>query len=164
MVADPDTGLLVGQTFLIGTPPVDPGCTKTGQTTEYCESAYGGTSLATPLFAGVMALVNDRRFTKGLSAVGFVNPALYALQVGETGSNTPIVDVNAPSEPLGVLVFYPGFSFYGFATLDSYPESNGNIVENVDSSLRSVPGYDNVTGLGAPWVPALVKALGGRGE
>ena len=74
------------------------------------------------------------------------------------------MSVNAPSEPIGALVFYPGFSFYGFATLDSYPESNGNIVENVDSSLRSVTGYDNVTGLGAPWVPALVKALGGRGE
>jgi subtilase family serine protease len=164
MVADPDTALMEGQTLIIGTPPVDPGCTKTGQTTEYCESPIGGTSLATPLFAGVLALVNEKRFSQGLNAVGFVNPALYALHVGGTGSNAPIVDVNAPSEPIGVLVFYPGFSFYGFATLDSYPDNNGNIVENVDSSLRSAPGYDNVTGLGAPWVPALLQALGGRGK
>jgi subtilase family serine protease len=164
MLADPDTGFLVGQTFIIDTPPVDPGCTKTSKTTEYCESNYGGTSLATPTFAGVLALVNERRFSQGLSAVGFVNPALYGLQVGAAGSNTPIVDVNAPSEPIGVLVFYPGFSFYGFATLDSYPTSNGNIVENVDSSLRSAPGYDNVTGLGVPWVPALLQALGGPGK
>jgi subtilase family serine protease len=164
MVADPDTGLLEGQTLIVGTPPVDPGCTKTGETTEYCESPIGGTSLASPLFAGVMALVNERRFSQGLSAVGFVNPALYALHAGGVGSSAPIVDVNAPSEPIGVLVFYPGFSFYGFATLDSYPAGNGSIVENVDSSLRSVPGYDNVTGLGAPWVPALLQALGGRGE
>jgi subtilase family serine protease len=164
MVADPDTALMEGQTLIIGTPPVDPGCTKTSLITEYCESPIGGTSLATPLFAGVLALVNERRFSEGLSAVGFVNPALYALHVGGTGANAPIVDVNAPSEPIGVLVFYPGFSFYGFATLDSNPTSNGNIVENVDSSLRSVPGYDNVTGLGAPWVPALLQALGGRGE
>jgi len=165
MVADPDTGLMEGQTLIIATPPVDPGCTKTGPTTEYCESPIGGTSLASPLFAGVLALVNERRFSQGLSAVGFVNPALYALQVGGPGStNDPIVDVNAPAEPIGALVFYPGFSFYGFATLDSYPSSNGNIVENVDSSLRSVTGYDNVTGLGAPWVPALMRTLGGRGE
>jgi subtilase family serine protease len=162
MVADPDTALMEGQTLLIGTPPVDPGCTKTGPTTEYCESPIGGTSLASPLFAGVMALVNERRFSQGLSAVGFVNPALYALH-GGTGSNAPIVDVNAPSEPIGVLVVYPGY-FGGFATLDSSPTKNGNIVENVDSSLRSVPGYDNVTGLGAPWVPALLQSLGGRGE
>jgi subtilase family serine protease len=162
MVADPDTALMEGQTLLIGTPPVDPGCTKTGPTTEYCESPIGGTSLASPLFAGVMALVNERRFSQGLGAVGFVNPALYALH-GGTGSNAPIVDVNAPSEPIGVLVVYPGY-FGGFATLDSYPTKNGNIVENVDSSLRSVPGYDNVTGLGAPWVPALLQALGGRGK
>jgi subtilase family serine protease len=164
MVADPDTGLMEGQTLIIVTPPVDPGCTKTGLITEYCESPLGGTSLATPLFAGVMALVNERRFSQGLSPVGFVNPALYALHVGGAGSNTPIMDVNAPSEPIGVLVFYPGFDFYGFATLDSYPTGNGNFVENVDSSLRSAPGYDNVTGLGAPWVPALLQALGGRGE
>jgi subtilase family serine protease len=164
MVADPDTALMEGQTLIIGTPPVDPGCTKTSLITEYCESPIGGTSLATPLFAGVMALVNERRFSQGLSAVGFVNPALYALHVGGTGANTPIVDVNAPSEPIGVLVFYPGFSFYGFATLDSDPTSDGNIVENVDSSLHSAPGYDNVTGLGAPWVPALLQALGGRGQ
>ena len=82
MVADPDTALMEGQTLIIATPPVDPGCTKTGPTTEYCESPIGGTSLATPLFAGVLALVNERRFSQGLSAVGFINPALYALQVG----------------------------------------------------------------------------------
>ena len=163
MLADPDTGMLYGETFTIATPPVDPGCTQLSQTLEYCESSIGGTSLATPLFAGVLALVNERRFSQGLSAVGFVNPALYALHVGGTGSNAPIVDVNAPSEPLGELFVLPGI-FGGFETLDSYPDSNGNIVENVDTSLRSVPGYDNVTGLGAPWVPALLQALGGREE
>jgi subtilase family serine protease len=163
MLADPDTGFLDGETFIIATPPVDPGCTKLSKTTEYCESYIGGTSLATPLFAGVMALVDERRFAQGLGPIGFVNPALYALHVGGTGSNAPIVDVNAPSEPLGELFILPGI-FGGFETLDSYPDSNGNIVENVDSSLRSAPGYDNVTGLGVPWVPALLQALSGRGE
>ena len=163
MVADPGTGFLEGETLLISAPPVDPGCTKLSETTEYCENAIGGTSVASPLFAGVLALVNERRFSQGLSAVGFVNPALYALPVGGKGSNTPILDVNAPSEPLGVLIYFSG-NTASFATLDSYPSSNGSIVENVDISLRSVTGYDNVTGLGAPWVPALMRTLGGPGE
>ena len=163
MVGDPDTGFLDGETFTIATPPVDPGCSRLSQTTEYCESSIGGTSLATPLFAGVLALVNERRFSQGLSAVGFINPALYALRVGGTGSHAPIVDVNAPLEPIGELFVVPGV-FGGFETLDSYPDSNGNIVENVDSSLRSVPGYDNVTGLGVPYVPVLLEALSGSTE
>jgi subtilase family serine protease len=161
MVADPDTGFLIGETFLIATPPVDPGCTKVTAATEYCETDIGGTSLATPLFAGVLALVNESRFSKGLGTVGFINPALYALHVGEAGSNAPIIDVNAPSEPLGVLYIVPG-NFGGFGTVDSYPGPSGHIIENVDSSLRSVPGYDNVTGLGVPYVPAFVEALGGK--
>jgi hypothetical protein len=81
------------------------------------------------------------------------------LHAGEAGSNAPIIDVNAPSEPLGVLLILPEI-FGGFATIDSYPEPSGHIIENVDSSLRSVPGYDDVTGLGVPYVPAFVKALG----
>ena len=69
--------------------------------------------------------------------------------------------MNAPSEPLGVLYIVPGI-FGGFGTVDSYPGPSGHIIENVDSSLRSVPGYDDVTGLGVPYVPAFVKALGGQ--
>ena len=163
MVADPDTGFLDGETYTIATPPVDPGCSQLSQTTEYCESAIGGTSLATPLLAGVLALVNEDRFSQGLGAVGFVNPTLYSLHVGTSGSGAPIIDVNAPSEAIGELYVVPGI-FGGFETLDSYPEANGNIIENVDTSLRSAPGYDNVTGLGVPYVPAFLQALGGRGQ
>lgn len=37
-----------------------------------------GTSMATPIFASVLALVNDRRLAAGKSTIGFINPALYA--------------------------------------------------------------------------------------
>jgi subtilase family serine protease len=38
-----------------------------------------GTSLATPLWAGFMALVNQQGASQGLPPVGFANPALYAI-------------------------------------------------------------------------------------
>jgi hypothetical protein len=39
----------------------------------------GGTSLATPLWAGFMALVNQQAADDGKPPIGFVNPALYAI-------------------------------------------------------------------------------------
>ena len=39
----------------------------------------GGTSLATPLWAGFMALVNQQAAENGQPSIGFVNPALYAI-------------------------------------------------------------------------------------
>jgi len=41
-----------------------------------------GTSIATPLWAAFNALMNQQAAAKGLSAVGFLNPALYTLAKG----------------------------------------------------------------------------------
>jgi len=38
-----------------------------------------GTSYSAPLFAGMVAAINDARLAAGKSTLGFVNPALYAL-------------------------------------------------------------------------------------
>lgn len=46
---------------------------------------FGGTSPATPLWAGLTALVNSRRAAQGLGRVGFLNPAIY--QIGQ--ANVP---------------------------------------------------------------------------
>jgi subtilase family serine protease len=160
MFADPWVGFLVGETFLISFPPVDPGCTATSATTEYCEEIYGGTSLASPLFAGVLALVNEARFAHDRGPVGFVNPALYRLRVRRHGAeDTPIIDVNAPTKPIGELWGIGFNGFLAFFAIDSNLNSSGKVVENVDSSLLSRPGYDSATGLGAPNVPPLIRAL-----
>jgi len=37
-----------------------------------------GTSAASPVFAGIISLINGLRLSKGKSSLGFVNPALYA--------------------------------------------------------------------------------------
>jgi kumamolisin len=39
--------------------------------------AYGGTSFSAPVFAGMVAVINSYRQSKGLPNVGFINPALY---------------------------------------------------------------------------------------
>lgn len=38
---------------------------------------YGGTSFSAPVFAGMIAVINSHRASKGLARVGFLNPALY---------------------------------------------------------------------------------------
>lgn len=38
------------------------------------------TQASTPVVAGMVALINDRRLQRGLAPLGFLNPALYQLQ------------------------------------------------------------------------------------
>jgi subtilase family serine protease len=161
MLADGFTGFLVGETYLISSAPVDAGCRVLSATTEYCEVPNGGTSLATPLFAGVLALVNEERFRNHLGPVGFVSPALYRLPVGLHGSDdAPIIKVNAPTKPIGWFAGFLGINnFVFFGGIDSNINVSGEVIENVDSSLLSRPEYDSATGLGAPNVPPLIRAL-----
>ena len=167
LVADPYSGFVIGQTYTIaGNPVNDYGCVPESATLEYCEGGIGGTSLASPLFAGVLALVNQQRFANHLGAIGFVNPALYQLPVGAPGSTTtPLVGVQAPSTPKAVLRGYLGSpGLLRLVTVNSapHPSCPGGVCEGVDDVfLQTMPGYDNVTGLGTPRVPAFISALGG---
>ena len=61
-LADPQTGLLVGQTQTFPNGAY------------YDEYRIGGTSLASPIFAGIMALANQ----KAGKSLGFANPLFYA--------------------------------------------------------------------------------------
>jgi subtilase family serine protease len=54
------------------------------------DGQVGGTSAATPLWAGTIALVNQDLVNKGLREVGFANPALYWM-----GQNAPTL----PAKP-----------------------------------------------------------------
>lgn len=48
-------------------------------------SLVSGTSASTPLFASIVALLNDARFAKGLPSLGFLNPLLYKRLAGTPG-------------------------------------------------------------------------------
>ena len=124
MDADPTTGMLIGQTqtFPDGT--------------YYGEYRIGGTSLASPLFAGMTALASQHAGGR----LGFLNPTLYA----KAGSSVFTDIKGAPKDPGNVRVDYvnqvdpSGGLAYSVRTF------------NQDSSLVTAPGWDDVTGLGAP--------------
>ncbi len=138
MVGDPQTGFLVGQTQ-----------TFPDQSQQYSEYRIGGTSLSSPLLAGVVAVGNQ---VKG-GSLGFLNPRMYKL-VGTDAFR----DVN-----------------HGRAVTDAVVRVD--YVNGVDSkaglrtSLRTLgqtgtiytrPGYDDVTGVGSPnGVSFLVRMAGG---
>jgi len=121
--ADLATGVLVGIT-INGT---------------YQEGPGGGTSVSSPLFAGLEALADQAAG----GPHGFVNPLLYALH--DTGVFHDIVNVPAP-----VALAY---SLNGTTYLDTLQS---------DTSLTATPGYDDQTGLGSPNGAAYVAALSHR--
>jgi subtilase family serine protease len=125
MDADPNTGFLVGetQTFPDGA--------------YYDQYRIGGTSLASPLFAGVMA---DADQLDGFSH-GFINPALYLLT-----SRTPAITDVAPTSATGVVrVDYVD----GTDAKQGYKTTVRTLNDN-SLTIHTTKGYDNVTGLGTP--------------
>jgi kumamolisin len=46
------------------------------------ENEYGGTSFASPMWAGYIALANEQAVTNGSPAPGFLNPTIYPLNLG----------------------------------------------------------------------------------
>jgi subtilase family serine protease len=162
MDADPYTGFLYGETFsTTGVSYLDAGCKAITETTEYCEEGIGGTSLASPSFAAVLALVDQARFAKGMGPIGFANPALYSIPVGSADGlwTQPIIDVVPPSSPTAVLRGYvTNPNEVRVVTINSY--SNGKkVYEGVNTTEVTTVGWDEVTGLGWPNVPVLVQTL-----
>ena len=173
MVADPYTGYLYGETYTIaGDGHSDIGCKAISSTTEYCEIAEGGTSLASPLMAGILAVVDQARRAASKPVIGFANPWFYSAKIG-TSTNlrgAGINDVVAPTAPTAVLRGYvTDPTEIRVVTLNSVPLLQtttpfplqvcaDTICEGIDDVFNQVTtGYDDVTGLGVPWAPSLVK-------
>ncbi len=173
MDADPFTGYLYGESFTIaGNAIADANCTPTGATTEYCEGDIGGTSLASPLFAGTIAIVNQARVAAGKPKIGFANPWLYGGTIGTTLTSSGINDVQPPTAPEAVLLAFGAYGGYKaealVVTLNSVPfdiQADPFALEvcgaasclGIDDIFNyTTPGYDDVTGLGVPYLPVLV--------
>ncbi|KAL4787094.1 peptidase S8/S53 domain-containing protein [Aspergillus varians] len=97
---------------------------------------FDGTSCSSPVFAGVVALLNDARLAAGLPVMGFLNPWLY--KDGLRGLND-IVD--------GGSVGCDGYNRFGGT-------ANGSPVIPY-ASWNATEGWDPVTGLGTPDFPKL---------
>jgi subtilase family serine protease len=151
MDADPDTGMLIGftQTF--------PNGVRYGQVT------YGGTSLSSPLFAGIVALTDE---AAGGTSLGFLNPALY--QADASGSATGFYDVVPQSNVSAFFTYYAdgidaddgyikGVVNFGYQGPEAHCTSPGNC-QTQDVTISTAPGYDNMTGLGTP-APGFVDVM-----
>ena len=141
MDADPSTGFLIGlhETFPNGT-------------VKYGQTRYGGTSLASPILAGVIA---DADQAAGV-AVGFINPAIYKLD------STPgaIDDILPGGKQAQIRVdhaftYIPGakgniksFRELTYEGAITYCDATGNCATR-PNTLTTAKGYDSMTGLGA---------------
>jgi subtilase family serine protease len=152
MEGDPSTGMLVGETQ------------KFADGTYYDEYRIGGTSLSSPLFAGLMA---DADQAAG-GSLGFVNPLLYHLDSEGQGSSAffdvlPAGDqavvrndyLNEENASEGVLTSARILGMEG-ATEFFCPQENEETgecevpIEEAPESLTAAPGYDSMTGIGSP--------------
>uniref|UniRef100_A0A8C7MFD4 Tripeptidyl-peptidase 1 n=1 Tax=Oncorhynchus kisutch TaxID=8019 RepID=A0A8C7MFD4_ONCKI len=88
-----------------------------------------GTSASTPVVGGILSLINDQRFLKGLPSLGFLNPRLYQLQ------GQGLFDVTDGCH---------------LSCLDEQVQGQG---------FCAALSWDPVTGWGTPNYPALLAAL-----
>ena len=132
-LADPSTGILLGQTTL----------QPNGKTYAFSLSRIGGTSLSSPTFAGIEA---DAQQAAG-HVLGFANPAIYQ-RYGTSAFN------DVTDHPLG-----PGYlaevrNNYTDASTKTGPILTYLRTLGIDgegaAALPAVKGYDDATGVGSP--------------
>jgi len=124
-VGDPNTGYLIGETQ-----------TFPNGTIAYAEYRIGGTSLSSPLVAGIMALADQAAGHPH----GFANPLFYSL-----AGSAAFTDIKHPASTVAVVR----------ANYVNSVDASAGVVYRLRTmdqtlSLNATPGYDDVTGLGTP--------------
>ncbi|MEQ0562428.1 S53 family peptidase [Amycolatopsis sp. NEAU-NG30] len=123
-IGDPNTGFLVGQTqtFPDGA--------------YYDQYRIGGTSLASPVFAGIMAVADSFDHFHH----GFINPVIYKL----TSRTSAITDVKHVDGAVARVDYA------------NQVDASAGLIHSVRTldyqglTIHTAPGYDDVTGLGTP--------------
>jgi subtilase family serine protease len=135
--------------MLIGLTQTFPDGVKYGQFKE------GGTSLASPLLAGVIA---DADQAAGIP-LGFLNPVLYKAY---TQTPSAFFDVNAPTNPDAAAVVRVDYAntvdatngylvsvrAINYAGPETYCDGTGNCATR-NVTLTTTNGFDSLTGLGS---------------
>jgi subtilase family serine protease len=151
--ADPGTGFLIGITQKFP---------NTGA--HYSQTRYGGTSLASPLLAGLVADINQT----SRQNLGFLNPTLYridrtkpsaiydVLRAGKQGNfRRDYANQVNPSD--GFLVQFRELYFGG---PEVYCDAAGNCAQR-PNTLSAFKGYDSLTGMGSPG-KGFIAAVAGK--
>jgi subtilase family serine protease len=131
---DPNTGFEVGETQVFP------------DGTYWDQYRIGGTSLSSPLVAGVVAVADQ--FTH--KSLGFINPLYYKL-LGTPALNDP----KAPTSPVAQVRTNYANSVDASA---GYTYELGTI-DVQQTTLHDTPGYDDETGVGTPNGPAFFLGL-----
>jgi len=134
-LADPYTGFSIGIR-----PIVDDATLAVGA---FQRETYGGTSLASPLTAAQIAIVQQASST----LIGFANPTLYGIDRVLPSAFRDVV----PQNPTRALVYTSARS--GNSYLISLDQ---------DSSLKTASGYDTVTGMGGVTLGLLSQLAAAR--
>ncbi|MGD0347794.1 MAG: MBG domain-containing protein, partial [Terracidiphilus sp.] len=155
-------GFLSNSAYLICVSAVSP-CTDSSQS-EPVSQEYGGTSLATPAMAGVMALINQ----KAGAAQGNPNAELYKLAARQassgcaaesatTGNGCYFNDIDSGTNAMAC-----DFGAFGSKSPNCQAtESLGGVADTVGvlPGYSAGTGYDLATGLGSPNVANVVNAF-----
>jgi subtilase family serine protease len=134
MPGDPNTGFEVGETQVFP------------DGTYWDQYRIGGTSLSSPLMAGVLAVAEQY----AQHPLGFVNPLYYSL----LGTHS-LHDIVAPRSPVAQVRT-------NFANLVDNSQGKTYQLQTIDvqsSTLHSTRGYDDETGVGTPGGSAFFRGL-----
>jgi len=146
MDADAQTGMLIGltQTFPNGV--------------YYSQFKEGGTSLASPLLAGVVADADQLAPV----AVGFLNPTLYTVFSEPGDFPTAFNNILPPTNPDSAATirvdyvnevnssagYYVSLRVFDYEGPETYCDGTGNCATR-DVTLTTGPGFNSMTGLGS---------------
>jgi subtilase family serine protease len=120
---------------------------------------YGGTSFATPMWAGYLALVNQQSVANGNKTLGFINPSLYS--IGASSSyDSDFHDITSGSNG------YAATTGYDLATGWGSPNGSGLLNALAGSSspsftLSASPSSVSVTQGGSSTSAITVTDVGG---
>ena len=93
---------------------------------------YGGTSFATPMWAGYLALVNQQSVANGNKTLGFINPSLYSIGLSSS-YDSDFHDITSGSNG------YSATTGYDLAT--GWGSPNGSGLLNALAGTSSTPGF-----------------------
>jgi subtilase family serine protease len=138
-VADPFTGFNVGLlTF-----------NNKGVVSGFVEEPFGGTSLASPVVAGMVADAQQ-----GHRAFGFVNPVLYRMAGTSALHDALPVTSATPTRYRGVAC---DEAMCGLLSLTQFDDQSYSMLFYTGQVTRT--GYDNMTGVGTPNGQTFINAL-----
>jgi len=117
-----------------------------------CAGGWGGTSFAAPMWAGFMALINQKAVANGNPPLGFLNPTLYPLALG-SGYSTLFHDITSGSNG------YPAVAGYDMVT--GWGSPIGPALINALAGSQTGGPVASVTPTTLKWGKIFVGATGG---